>query len=1027
MSDKKIDLDTGDPGFEVNGSQLTYDVGDPDAQPNPVPNTPKLKTVDTDPSFYSGGRRKDLSNKTLVTLSQYMSDLTTAKQGDSKRPNVYPVDRNTVANKVKTEIDGYPASLSNTTNSKTFTTGIDPTNQGSGLFPYSKSYPTIQQELKKGSVNNSRLIDGNELLKSTVESPDYAAEAGVPSTKNLSGPVKNYVSDVLKYNRFTADNKRYSDVATPQEYNYQLPSDSSGKNTLNSQENSYSLSQIKMIGPSLSLRSSGELGSLDSGLSPNSAASIASALVPGTEQFLTQINNQNLNALDALKNLSQEQEVKELNISNSTWGSLNNINDRFSGLNAAGMNVLSISLLTGVVVSIEVLVNILKPFVSSGVLKTDSSGKFFLGKSYTTTSPSIGSTILGSAVSVTSDINRFLGLTPTKSDFFECVNRGIAAIYGINTTDTNGLISSLISTVNPVDMNAATTGWKVVFSRSIIRSGAVVAEAISGIASQPGGFIGGVSNFLSILEKIRDSKVISAINVFAQIGDVIDENSPFYGRLVTTDVYGNRKVSTIDSLPNNIAAAAVTKSRLNNGNETLPKLAWAADRNINAYILPAPLIYASNGKLNRDDNDFVTLAAENNLSQKNLQSGRIPTEIARAIENQLEADYVPFYFHDIRTNEIVSFHAFLTSLSDGYSAGYDTVDAFGRVEPIKTYKGTTRKVGLSFMIVSTGSDDFEEMYKKINKLTTLVYPQFTKGKQLVYNEGNRFIQPFSQLVGASPLIRIRLGNLITSNYSRFNLARLFGLGDEGSLVLKNVDLTTGLDITTNDSRQTTVTSYKERVGICKAANCRFGILPLYFQVLANNNLTNIDYLNNVSLVNYAQCYVAEIQPSGVYKLSFVNQGDYETLSDDTIKKLDFLKNSYAGQLINERVTSDYHIIKDEFLLLQTNSCVNTLALKAPSVKDNATEFMNPVNNAFVKYFEESGGKGLAGYIESMDFDWYDRVTWEIGEANKAPKMCKVTIGFSPIHDITPGIDHQGYNRAPIYRIGAKSKGPQEWP
>jgi len=80
--------------------------------------------------------------------------------------------------------------------------------------------------------------------------------------------------------------------------------------------------------------------------------------------------------------------------------------------------------------------------------------------------------------------------------------------------------------------------------------------------------------------------------------------------------------------------------------------------------------------------------------------------------------------------------------------------------------------------------------------------------------------------------------------------------------------------------------------------------------------------------------------------------------------------------------------------------------------------MSPEKNSIVKSFESSGGKGLAGFIESMAFDWYDRVTWEVDPYRTAPKLCKVTISFSPIHDISPGIDHLGYNRAPVYPVGS---------
>ena len=32
-------------------------------------------------------------------------------------------------------------------------------------------------------------------------------------------------------------------------------------------------------------------------------------------------------------------------------------------------------------------------------------------------------------------------------------------------------------------------------------------------------------------------------------------------------------------------------------------------------------------------------------------------------------------------------------------------------------------------------------------------------------------------------------------------------------------------------------------------------------------------------------------------------------------------------------------------------------------------------------------------------------------------MVKINIGFSPIHDIPPGLDHNGMLRAPVYNVG----------
>ena len=36
---------------------------------------------------------------------------------------------------------------------------------------------------------------------------------------------------------------------------------------------------------------------------------------------------------------------------------------------------------------------------------------------------------------------------------------------------------------------------------------------------------------------------------------------------------------------------------------------------------------------------------------------------------------------------------------------------------------------------------------------------------------------------------------------------------------------------------------------------------------------------------------------------------------------------------------------------------------------------------------------------------------------RAPKICQIQISFEPVHDIAPGIDHTGINRAPVYQVG----------
>ena len=84
---------------------------------------------------------------------------------------------------------------------------------------------------------------------------------------------------------------------------------------------------------------------------------------------------------------------------------------------------------------------------------------------------------------------------------------------------------------------------------------------------------------------------------------------------------------------------------------------------------------------------------------------RFSREEVEAIENMLEAEHTPFYFHDLRTNEIVSFHAFLNALSDSFSPAFQSTSGFGRIEDVHIYEKTTRAIQVDFTLVSMTKAD----------------------------------------------------------------------------------------------------------------------------------------------------------------------------------------------------------------------------------------------------------------------------------------------------------------------------------
>jgi hypothetical protein len=327
---------------------------------------------------------------------------------------------------------------------------------------------------------------------------------------------------------------------------------------------------------------------------------------------------------------------------------------------------------------------------------------------------------------------------------------------------------------------------------------------------------------------------------------------------------------------------------------------------------------------------------------------RFSPEQVSQVESVLDAEYMPFYFQDIRTNEIIAFHAFLEDLSDSYSAEYNSTSGYGRVEDIKSYKSTKRSVGCTFHVVATNPQDFEYMWWQINKLTTMVYPQWSKGRDLngTVNEANfKFTQPFSQIPTATPIVRLRVGDLIRSNYSRFNLKRLFGYQDSEKA----------------QSRATSVIKYTVPPGE----------YPTKDEQLPTKVSKTIELGTTEPPTGGSQIF-------------------YEVFDPTSSKTL--------------LVATERLIKSDPF---------------SSAENENVDIFYNPENNTIVKSFESTRGYGLAAVVTQLQFTWMDGL-WGAGEdgpGNRAPRTCKVQMSFDPIHDIAPGLDHEGFNRAPIYPVG----------
>ena len=487
-------------------------------------------------------------------------------------------------------------------------------------------------------------------------------------------------------------------------------------------------------------------------------------------------------------------------------------------------------------------------------------------------------------------------------------------------------------------------------------------------------------------------------------------------------------------------------------------------------------------------NHSIVESLLNNFSLKmendTVSNKRLSSELVTKIERYLDSEYVPFYFHDLRTNEIISFHAFIDNISDSYSPEYTTHTGFGRVDDIKHYVKTTRSISLSFTVASTSKEDHDLMWYQINKIVAMTYPQWSEG--IENKKLSNIKYPFSQVPTNSPLIRLRVGDVIKSNYSRDNLLRKFGaenllenIGensitrDETLLQNKKFDPDNGgINEISNNSKdllgdynaniqvdlinRSTLKSESIQQSGSEVLQKNFDILRTPFTE-HSKNFTLIpglyraeekdknSFLDIIGLGGSGKQYV---HIKNYEKIAFIKE-DFDILNRENIKQITvglvnknyenliFFVDTYSiiktfHRTIENDITKPSIPIKqeedtgasdpfdnDDTADSNSNNKISNQEIfdeitKVSKLKKDSSVFEgNPILGAY----ESSKGKGLAGFITNLDINYNDQL-WETSDINaKAPQIIKVTISYSPIHDIPLGLDHKGMLTSPAYNVG----------
>jgi len=781
-----------------------------------------------------------------------------------------------------------------------------------------------------------------------------------------------------------------------------------------------------------------------------------------------------------------------------------------------------------------------------------------LGPYYMGTSPQTKTTATLRALSDIAIVNT------GRFSYQACVRSGLTLYFGIDAGGEMSAVPDVSAAINvSFSRDVATIATPIVnqtiqermagshgFWNAVARSNVRIIDLF-----QKSIEVGNTQLVAESIFNLLNSRALRITNVFAQIGYTYlvahleaptstsqDENITQEGKLKSAF-----QVDSFASLP----GTRIMKSRDPTG-KSLLTLAWRHSAVPSALLLPPTLLQASlDMDYIYDGPNAAKLVAATTLRDKTYTSlrikGRIPIEVANNLENRLDAEYVPFYFHDLRTNEIIGLHAFLDTLSDNYGISYNPTQAHGRADTIKNYSNTKRSIGFSFWLVATAEEDFDEMWVKINKLVTLAYPQYTKGtmmsaKSIQFNSilgktaDMTFEQPFSQVVGGTPVIRLRIGDVIKSNYSRFNLGRLFGAGntEAGAFSANGINIPA---ITNNVALgQANIFNNLALLPVLALLASPIEAVYILSSVLstaAKGNATAsaavdigssiaYDALDNLLVNGFVNPLLRALPNPNATSIAFKPFDDIKTPGADSVLGKILLKPRYAPYIFtlgNESVSvkvtrpTPISIISEESPTQGQNNSAKNLTVKFSSIfganafslsiddsfifpPNNKTilssgatckitsddclfdpdayyslvlaglfslaglltnvqgtlvsaasgaaagalgatgfpvdtsflsdyfgsamrQFTAPSANPITYAFESSMGRGLAGVITSMQFNWLDASTlWETKWGSRAPIACKVTMAFDPIHDISPGLDYYGANRAPNYNVGA---------
>ena len=651
----------------------------------------------------------------------------------------------------------------------------------------------------------------------------------------------------------------------------------------------------------------------------------------------------------------------------------------------------------------------------------------------------------------------------TGDKFFSSMILGLTSFFGVSQLPNplGALIGGGAAFLNGLESIIYGPGYYLVAIKGCLRDLEQVTEAFSSLVSTPS-FFTIISGIFSLIESVLSSYLFRFMAVMVKLGRQV--------RLAYTSGFRpHGHVASGDKahvpLAENAYQYRTKSTRVSEDGGGIKQLSPLSLKTYASAFIADPVTVGMKVPLRTDENKDKVFA-------KNFNSpGRLSAEHVAEIESLIDKDFCPFSIHDVRTNEVIALPAFIETVNEDFAANYTETIGYGRTDPVYTYSNTKRSINLTFHLVAMNKEDHDFMYLVLNKLTAMLYPQRsqgflrkTKGEATTNDTGNQFfVQPFSQVPVASPIVRIKLGDLLKSNASSTAMRRLFGgvdiLGLDSATKASQVSekaheaMKKRQESIQNRSNELTKKAEKFANGTFLNEVFLIGDCTIHMQVKGKYYKTTLSekYRNKMPFkatemkeftrAEKTTTTPAEGQPQQTVKQKFyVIEPDIPGVEQDK-------NSSHTHELYGESAALHAEVAgannQGSALSAALGATIGTtgetgitflIACSDQNVKminsdvgegkpfSDVQSFMSAEKNPIVHAFKNIGGEGLAGVITQFGLE-YDGSTWgiEAGSGLRAPKHIKINLSFSPIHDMPLGVDYQGAIFAPTHPVGPYTK------